>query len=205
MAAQRSRIPYEQLRHHIPENAWLLLWPLLQRYPLSITLWNHRQSKFGDYKAPQRDGIHHISLNKSQNQFAFLITTIHELAHMEVQERYGRYKQPHGREWKRVFQQMMNPFLAAGCFPEELARQLVRHMTNPKATTSSDPCLMKVLSDYDEIKGVMLEEVPENAIFRMENGMVFRKGSRLRSRFNCFRVDNERLYYVPALIRVEPL
>ncbi|MCB0395034.1 MAG: SprT-like domain-containing protein [Flavobacteriales bacterium] len=203
MAFRWSRIPYDVIRHHIPENAWLLLLPLIEGQPLHIILWDHRQSKFGDYRSPDNHGIHRISVNKSQNHYSFLITLIHELAHMMVYERYGQNKQPHGREWKHVFRSMLMPFIQAGCFPPDLTRELHRHLENPKATTASDLSLSKMLSSYDSDGGVLLEDVPTDTVFRLENGMVFRKGEKRRSRYSCTRIQDDRLYYVNALARVE--
>jgi SprT protein len=41
-----------------------------------------RSSKLGDYRPPQRGLPHRISVNHNLNQHEFLITLIHEMAHL---------------------------------------------------------------------------------------------------------------------------
>ena len=87
---------------------------------------------------PKRHGSHIIRINNNLNKYSFLITLIHELAHANIWEKYGRKVNPHGDEWKQQYKKMILPFLNSEFFPEDILRPLSYHMINPKATTFRD-------------------------------------------------------------------
>ncbi|HAD34265.1 MAG TPA: hypothetical protein DCF44_07170 [Chitinophagaceae bacterium] len=44
-----------------------------------------------------------MSVNGNLNSYHFLITLLHEIAHMLVWEQFRNRVKPHGLEWKHVF------------------------------------------------------------------------------------------------------
>ena len=66
---------------------------------------------------------------------------------------------------------------------------------------------MLALARYD--RGVddrpRVEELETGAVFRVDNGLVFRLHRRLRSRYQCFELASGREYRVHGLCRVEPV
>jgi hypothetical protein len=78
------------------------------------------------------------------------------------------------------------------------------YMSNPKASSCTDHNLMKTLRQHDEKTGlVYLEELPENAVFSLNRGRIFRKGTQLRKRFKCLDLDNRRYYLISPMAEVE--
>ncbi|MDZ7848645.1 MAG: hypothetical protein U5L96_18960 [Owenweeksia sp.] len=72
---------------------------LLRSEPVMLKIVSPRKTKFGDYRFPQkRDPRHRISLNSNLNPFAFLITLIHEMAHLKAFKDYGHKIKAHGPE-----------------------------------------------------------------------------------------------------------
>ena len=56
------------------------------------------------------NGDYQITINNDLNKYRFLITLIHEMAHLVTFKDMPRSK-PHGKEWKINFQRLMLPFL----------------------------------------------------------------------------------------------
>lgn len=172
-----------------------------------------RRSKSGDFRPPRNGSLPVISVNKTLNPYAFLITLVHEMAHFHVYEKQAgrtllsRRKRvsPHGKEWKEEFRVLMNPFLSPEIFPLEVLEVLTLHLRNPRASTYSDPRLARILIRFDATeKGVLIEEVPEGTLFKTASGMLFRKEGRLRRRYRCIRMKDSRLYLFSPLARVFP-
>lgn len=172
-----------------------------------------RKSKSGDFRPPKKGSLPVISVNKTLNRYAFLITLVHEMAHFHVFEKHykpaflkrKRRVQPHGKEWKEDFRQLMNPFLTQEIFPEKILEVLDRHMNNPKASTYSDPHLARLLLEFDDpVSGILMEELSTGAHFTTSSGMLFRKEEKLRRRYRCLRLKDRKIYLFSPLARVFP-
>lgn len=100
----------------------------------------------------------------------------------------------------------MLPVLHPEAFPDDVLRVLARHMRNPKASTSGDPSLVKVLATYDEgaVDTFTLEDVPidEEFIFRKRS---FRKLELKRTRAVCLDLKNGKKYLIPQMAEIEPM
>ena len=66
------------------------------------------------------EGVHQISVNNSANPYRFLITIIHEIAHLVAFKDFGYFIKPHGKEWKSCYQKLITPFLKPEIFPQKL-------------------------------------------------------------------------------------
>jgi hypothetical protein len=146
-----------------------------------------------------------ITVNAMSNKYRFLITLIHECAHLVAFETYGRRIKPHGREWKYTFQQMMLPFLRPEVFPTQLLPLLARHFKNPKASSSTDSALALALREFDSIArdNHYVYELPEGSMFRMYNGRIFKKGPKKIKRYQCVEVATGKLYLFQPQAEVE--
>lgn len=184
-------------------------WFRTHQVRLLVTL--GRSSKSGDFRPPRKDSLPAISVNKTLNRYAFLITLVHEMAHFHIFERYHkpaflkRRKRvsPHGKEWKEDFRKLMDPFLTPDIFPEKILKSLTVHMQNPRASTCSDPHLARSLLGFDnQESGILIEELPEGTIFATASGMLFRKEGKLRRRYRCVRLKDCKIYLFSPLARV---
>jgi hypothetical protein len=79
------------------------------------------------------------------------------------------------------------------------------YLSNPKASSCTDPKLFRTLKKYDlqQDNKLMVEEVPMEGNFRTKDGRVFRKVEKLRSRYRCIEVKTAKIYLVPGLMEVE--
>ncbi len=191
------------IRPFVPSGTDVPLAEKIVKARCHLTITRDRKTKAGDYRHPFGNRGHRISVNGSLNQYAFLITFVHEMAHLTNWERHGRKVNPHGKEWKTAFQEEMLPFLREDIFPDDILKQLRIHMKNPKSATVRDLELMRLLRSYDDpTHKVLLEDVPENEEFLLGSKR-FIKGVKLRKRFRCELVGTGRIYLVSAIAEVE--
>ena len=196
---------YKILQKHVPDNAVHYCLDLWTEIPFHFKVTRKRSTKLGDYRFDHRNGSHAITVNVDLNPFSFLITYVHEIAHLLTTERYGRKLQPHGKEWKSCFAELMDPVLTDLIFPAEILVILRKHMKNPKASTYADSKLLTVLRSYDNHPDdlIPLAELTEGAIFEFNQRMY--KWLRLRrTRVLCQQADSSRKYLISkmALVRV---
>src|SRR5215471_5686831 len=78
------------------------------QHEIKFTVAGNRRHVVGDF-IPRKNG-YHISVNGNLNPYAFLITTVHEVAHLTTYEKYQRTVSSHGGEWKSSFNSLMNEF-----------------------------------------------------------------------------------------------
>ena len=193
------------LTDYIPEAAIDPCLNLLGNHKVSVKVVNHRVSKHGDYRRIA-SGYHQITVNASLNPYRFLITLIHEIAHLKAFEEYGRRIKPHGGEWKRTFKELMLPFLRPDIFPTELLPHLAKHFINPKASSAVDAKLSLALNRYDEKQErTYLFDLPQGSMFKIHNGRKFKKGQQRVKRFECAELHSGRVYLFQPHTEVEYL
>lgn len=184
----------QQLQENIPVASRKPVAELIALSRASIKVVNERKTRHGDYRK-MPNGTHQITINGNLNPYRFLITLIHELAHLLAYKKYGYSIKPHGREWKHTFQQLMLPFIRPEIFPAELLPPLALHFKNPKASSDTDTRLSLALKSYDPPNDKnFIFEIPEGGLFRLYNGKVFRRGTRRTKRFECVEVASGRVY-----------
>lgn len=162
-----------------------------------------RQSKYGDYRYDPATKSHSISVNHDLNPYAFLVTYIHEVAHLFTFEKHQRSVSPHGQEWKLQFKKLMLPMLREDIFPMDVLGPLARHMKNPKATSTSDKALFVALRNHDETKsGLLLREVETGSKF-LFNKKIYRKLEVRRTRSLCELTSNQKKYLISETAPVQ--
>jgi len=196
----------EILKDYLPENSLdqVMKWIVQKNVHLKIT--RSRSSKLGDYRPPVAHPVHRISINHNLNPYSFLITFVHELAHLIVWENHNNLVSPHGTEWKSEYRKLMEIILTKNIFPSDLLKALRISIKNSKASSSSDLNLSRVLKKYDrQADGVHLEDLPENVIFQTETGIRFIKGKKRRTRYLCQNVQNKKQYLFHPLTPVNEI
>ncbi|MBU2651335.1 MAG: sprT domain-containing protein [Bacteroidetes bacterium] len=189
---------------YVPDSSADMMLELLQRFRVHLRISRKRLTKLGDFRPPVNGAPRRISVNHNLNSYNFLITLVHEIAHVDVWDRYGNRVKPHGREWKHSFRELMDPFLESGVFPEDVATVLQNYLRNARASSGSDRELHKVLARYDDIKRVYLEDLPQGATFGIPSGRTFIKMEKRRTRYRCICLQDKRVFLVNSLAEVIP-
>src|SRR6478672_9215366 len=99
----KQEAPIEYLKRYIPGPAAERVLQYLHQYKVHLTITRERKSVLGDYRHATGYNNHRISINGNLNQYSFLITLIHELAHLVTFEKYGNRVYAHGNEWKQLY------------------------------------------------------------------------------------------------------
>ena len=193
------------LQKYLPERAMAACMSLSKNYGVHLKIVGHRETRHGDYRRLP-NGKHQITVNATLNKYRFLITLVHEIAHLVAFERYGRHIKPHGVQWKRTFQELMVPFIRPEIFPNQLLPLIARHFKNPKASSSTDAELAIALKAYDEVQHTeksYVFELPFGSIFRIYNGKLFKKGNKRVKRYECIEMATGRMYLFQPNAEVE--
>jgi hypothetical protein len=165
---------------------------------------NERQTRHGDYRKGI-SGKHEITVNASLNKYRFLITLIHEIAHLVAFEKFGHNIKPHGVEWKITFQRLMIPFIRPEIFPNSVLPLVANHFKNPTASSDTDVHLAYALKQFDERKSDLLfiHDVPNGGLFRIKNGRVFQKKALRVKRYECLEIKSGKTYLFNVNAEVE--
>jgi len=193
------------LQKYLPERAVTPCLHLIKENKVHLKIVNHRVTRHGDYRR-LHSGQHLITVNATLNKYRFLITLVHEIAHLVAFERFGRRIKPHGLEWKRTFQELMVPFVRPEIFPSQLLPLIARHFKNPKASSSTDAELSIALKAFDTGQHTdtsYVFELPLGSIFRIHNGKLFKKGNKRVKRYECIEMATGRLYLFQPNAEVE--
>lgn len=200
---QKSSVKFQELLStKIPVEALAYCVNLWQSNPFHFQVSKTRNTCLGNYK--HFKGEHTITVNHDLNFYNFLITYVHEVAHMHVQLQKYRKPLPHGKEWKFHFQTLMLPLLREEIFPLEVLKPLAMHMKNPKASSTRDQNLLMALRLFDvnaELK-LTIGEIADEAIFQFRN-RVFQKKETRRTRAMCMCVETKQKYTISLAAQIE--
>ena len=192
----------DQLNPFLPEQAITYVAQFIMENNVRFTVAKKRKTKLGDYRQPFKGKSHQISVNGDLNQYAFLVTTIHEFAHLVTFEKYGNGVRSHGVEWKHEFKELFAPLIKKGFLPEDVKLAVSNYLKNAKASSCTDEPLYRVLRRYNIEQGVLVEHLKKGAIFELK-GKRFELGKKLRKRYECVDLDTGRLYRVLGLAEVD--
>jgi hypothetical protein len=201
----KQESPLAALAQFLPAGAFDMVAPYFHTYTIHLTLTRHRRSLHGDYRPPTRQHPYHrISVNATLNKYSFLITLLHELAHLTTTVAHGLKAPPHGAIWKAEFRKVLLPFVGKGYFPADVEHALQAYLHNPAASTCTDPHLYKALARYDAKNDgrIHAEEVPVGSRFEL-GGREFQKMENLRTRSRCKDLATGRIYFVQGIAMVK--
>jgi SprT protein len=201
----KKEVPVEYLSRYLPAGAQPLVLRYIELHQVHLTITRKRQSLLGDYRHPVPGRAHRISINGNLNPYAFLVTLLHELAHLITFEKFGPLVAAHGIEWKRCYGALLSELLEQVPLPDDLQKELTRSLKNPAASSCAEESLMRVLKKYDppQAHGYLLEQLQQGDMFRITDGRVFIKGEKLRKRYKCRDTNTGAVYLFSPIYEVE--
>ena len=195
----------ETLKKFVPNGFENYLAKLILNGQVKFKIVNGRKSKLGDF----RIGITYekpiITVNGDLNPFAFLITSIHELAHLHTFLKYGNQIAPHGSEWKNEFRALLLPIIDSKLLPNDIHKALLKSLVNTKASSCSDIQLSRTLRNYDintSESAIFLEDLEEGERFEV-GAKIFVKGKLRRSRYLCLEYKTNKPYLIHRLATIK--
>jgi SprT protein len=201
----KQEAPLEYLSRFIPQAAVPRVLEYLHHYKVHLTITRERKTVLGDYRHAAGHKTHRISVNGNLNPYSFLITLVHELAHLVTFMQYGNRVQSHGKEWKNCYALLLKDFLQKEIFPAVVEQALLKSMHDLPASSCADEDLMRVLKQFDKAENglVMVEQLAEGQLFDTGEGRLFKKGKQLRKRFQCTEVKTGRVYLFSPIYEVK--
>jgi predicted SprT family Zn-dependent metalloprotease len=201
----KSQAPLQSLVDFLPEGAYPMVEPYLLHYKVHLTITRSRSSVLGDYRNAHAGKAHRISVNGNLNPYAFLVTLLHELAHLITFIRFGHRVEAHGKEWKQQFSELLKNFIRASFFPKDIKSQLEQSLTNPAASSCADVNLMRVLRKYDPVKEghCLVEELSIGAKFAIKGNRIFECGERVRKRIKATEISTGKIYLFSPVYEVK--
>ena len=201
----KQEAPLDSLKNYLPEGTYLPVLEYLHHYKVHLTVSKERKSILGDYRHTTQHTNHRISVNGNLNRFSFLITLLHEIAHLLTFDQFGNRVAAHGAEWKKNYALMLKQFIEHKVFPADIEKELKDTFKNPAATSCAEEGLLRVLRKYDDKQThlKLIEELPAGSLFRTPDGRTFKKGEKLRKRFHCEEVGTGRIYLFSPVYEVE--
>lgn len=190
----------------LPADTFDMVAPFFKEHTIHLTLTHERKSVLGDYRAPfGNTPYHRISINATLNPYSFLITLLHELAHLFTYVKHRHNVPPHGKEWKLIFRDTLLPFLGKKIFPPDVEQALNDYLQNPAASTCTDPQLYKALHRYDTAKPgwKFIDEVGLDEPFETEDGRRFVKLEKRRTRYRCKELKTGKMYLFSGIAYVK--
>ncbi|MDT0648967.1 SprT-like domain-containing protein [Autumnicola edwardsiae] len=193
------------LEKYLPSHALEPVFVLIQSNNVHLKIVNERRTRHGDYRK-MPDGVQQITINANLNKYRFLITLIHEIAHLVAFNEFGRNIKPHGAEWKITFRNLMLPFIRPEIFPTKLLPVIANHFRNPKASSDTDARLSVALKSYDPQNDKnYIFEIPFGGVFRIYNGKTFKRGPKRIKRYECLEISTGKVYLFQPNAEVELL
>ena len=191
--------PFWLLHDYLPKGSYQIISKYLENRNVIIKIKPPRRTKSGDFSVCRNEeNLCRITINDTGNKYEFLITLVHEIAHMNI---YHKYKwdyqrlKPHGHQWKFEFKNLMKPLLDKNVFPEPLWSVLSNHMVNPKASTSTDVLLIKTLRKYaPQTDQQSVQELSEGDVFLFKNGNQYTRGRKRIKRIECTEISTGKKY-----------
>ena len=188
-------------QNFIPKKAIPYVQFLINEHSFDLIIVNQRQTKHGDFRQLP-NGRFQITVNNNLNKYQFLLTLIHEIAHHVTHQKFGRV-QPHGNEWKTVFQHLMLPFLRPEIYPITILPHLANYLKNPKASTDTDVNLALALKGNEAASGKsFIFEIPFESFFIFKD-IIYKKGNKRRTRFECLNVATKKIYLFNQNVEVK--
>ena len=156
---------------------------------IKFTIVNPRKTALGMWRF--REGQHEITINSDLTGIQFMLTTVHEIAHVRIWDMYKNTVKPHGQEWKDQYRQLMLPLLQ-GYFDTHTEDILKKHMINPPASARATEELKRML----EPDARLLIDVCVGCSFKLKDGREFVKLCKRRVKWVCS--DHEgKMFLIP--------
>lgn len=203
----KKEVPFITLAAYLPTGTESIVVELLHKHTVHLTITRERRSLLGDYRHRTSAENHRISVNGNLNKYAFLVTLLHELAHLLTFEQYGNKVNAHGVEWKHCFSQLLQTLVSKQLIPADIEAELLRTLRNPGASSCTESELIRVLRKYDLPKAghCLLEELPAGALFKIRDGRIFYKDAKLRKRYKCQEQATGVYYLFSPVYEVEKI
>lgn len=188
-----NKIDYSKLLPHISLKAITFIERWLSPYYFHLIIKNPRETKLGDYRFPKKGNLHRITINAGMPQSLCFLALTHEIAHLISFDLFGTKIRPHGKEWKKVFSDLIIESISA--YDEASRNYLLKYAKKPKASFYADKELSEYFTRLQNPKALLLKDIDDNTWFKLNN-KVFLKLEKVNSRYICMERMTKKRYFI---------
>lgn len=201
----KQEVSLQILSGYLPEGTFDKVLRYIVKFKVELTITRKRNSVLGDYRLPYGAYGHRITINGDLNRYAFLLTLLHELAHLVAYVDYGTRIAPHGQEWKNTFRRILTGFTDKGFLPDDIEQAIKKYMRDPAARSCVDEDLIRVLKKHDPpVNGhCFVEDLEEGEWFKAIDSRIYSRGKKIRKRYECTDVRNRKKYLFSPVYEVK--
>jgi SprT protein len=194
-----------KISQYIPEKSIPLLKRVMANIDTELRVSKPRKSKLGDFRPLGTSGKSKISINDDLNEYSFLLTLLHELAHHLCWVKHHGKVKPHGEEWKIEFESILKPFVLSNVFPVDVSGATWNYLKNPKASSCSDENLYKTLRNYDFVKddSIYVSDLVVGQHFEYVSKGFFEVLAKKRKRILCLSIESKKRYLFQPTVSVK--
>lgn len=195
---------YKPLNKYLPKRAISFAVDLISKNKVLFKITPERLSKKGDYYPPQRGNGHIITINGTLPEYEFLLTFLHEFAHLYTWEKYKNTVAAHGVEWKNEFRGILLDAIGKELFPKKLEDAIFyQYLRKERWSSQPNTALLNTLREFNtNDKQIIVSDLPLNAKFWLKNGLGFKKGEKLRKRYRCTELSSSKIYSVHGFAEI---
>ena len=194
----------EKLAPFLPSGALPIIQDMLRNESFHLVITKPRKTKLGDFKPPQNGETPRLTVNGNLNHYSFLITLVHEIAHLKIWHEHKNRVKPHGQEWKSCYKDLLLQCIGKNIFPADVEQIVIAHANKPGYSSASDAELTTALRTFDEPDGT----IPLNTLNPGDqfifNNRPFVAEQKFRTRWLCTDLNNGKKYRVHGLAQVTP-
>lgn len=194
---------YKVSSSYFPEAALDYCCDLWLLYQFNYKITRDRKTKLGDFRYDKRKDSYQITVNHGLNPYAFLITYIHEVAHVDNYKKNGGKVNPHGPEWQQSFRKLAEPLLNPEVFPADVLKAFKEYLRKPAASSGGYLPLSEALRRYDPgtEENLLLAQLDDGSRFIFKDRTFVKEGKK-RTRAICTDLGNGRKYLIPEAAQV---
>lgn len=196
----------QKLADYLPNGSYELVVQWFEKFPVHLQITKPRSRILGNYRNPvPPEVVHLITINRDLNPYSFLVTLLHELAHMVTYIQYQHRVKSHGVEWKANFSNILKDYIGKSILPTDIELALVQSIDDIKASTCGNEVLYKALAKYDDnnLGLIHANEMIVGDRFVTKNNLVFKILSFKRTRLLCLNLMDNKQYLVPGIMLVK--
>lgn len=189
---------YNALKIHMSPKQIEFVLPYFIERKLKMHIKTEKNSYKGLCRMPlNASDYYKITVCRTDNEDLFFLVFLHEVAHMEVNIKYGRKVLAHGMEWSNTFRALIIQSIKNSCFNDYSAKVLTDFLSKGVLITTAKMHKIEALIENNSNPDIIrVLQVPENALFILQGGKIFKKCERIKTRYRCIDVKTGKAYRV---------
>jgi hypothetical protein len=196
------------LAQKVPAYGMQIVSELVRKHDFAFRFAASRRSKLGDFTRTASGQVM-LTVNADLAPELFLVTFLHEVAHLQATENRKRREPPHGIRWQNAFGLLLQTLCsqAEGSMAVPLRDALLAHSKAPTATLHADEALAGILlpavmPDTTSNEGMSLVERLRTGMAFSYRGRAFLMSGKLSKRHYATELQSGKLYSFSSQCRV---